>query len=115
MKFVSKLQKLPDNKKNIILWSIIIVVGLSFSIWRINVFISEIEVIRDSSFKDQTGIEIIKKETGNEIGEGLEIIRESTKEIKEGAILIREIFEEIRKMEEINFDESFEIPIEKNN
>ncbi len=119
MKFIKKLQKLPEKQKIIIIWSIIIVLGLSFSVWRISLLVSNMESIGKNNFQEKTGIEIPQPqektmEEVSEVKKGFDTIRESTDTIKEGFILMRNLIEEIEEMEEISSDDYPEFLMENN-
>ncbi len=118
MKFIKNLQKLPEKQKIIIIWSIVIVLGLSFSVWRISLFASDMKIVGKDNFQTKTGIEIpqekIAEET-NEVKKGFDAIRESTDTIREGFSLMRDLIEEIKEMEEISPDDYPEFLMENNN
>ncbi len=120
MKFIKKLQKLPEKKRVIIVWLIVIALGLFFSVWRISLLVSGMENIGKNNFQEKTGIEIsqpqekIKAEV-NEIKKGFDSIRESTDTIKEGFVLMRDLIQEIKEIEESSLDDYPEFLMENNN
>ncbi len=69
MEFLEKIQKLPLTTRKIILWSIVIVIGIAFSFWRISVFRSRLSEMREGSdmvpLQYQEGTEKIKSELEN--------------------------------------------------
>ncbi len=118
MKFVKKLQKLPEKKKITILWSVVIILGLFFSVWRINLFISEMGSIGKNDFQTKIGIRNSQEKFTNEMSEvkkSFDVIKESTDTMKEGFGLMRDLIEKMGKMEEISPDDYPEFLIENNN
>ena len=114
MKFIEKLQNLPLNQKLIITWSIVIFLGIIFSVWRINVLKPRIENLIKIDIKEELGI-VSYKENLEDMEKGLEVIKESTETIKDSFEFMKEITDEFKNLE--NMEEAskdFDFLIENN-
>ena len=108
MKFIEKLQNLPLNQKLIITWSTVILIGIIFSVWRINALKPRIENLIKTDIKEELKI-TSHEENIEDMRKGLELMKESTETIKDSFEFIKEITDELKDFENVeetpkNFD-----------
>jgi hypothetical protein len=62
MKFLDKIRNSPDNKKKIIIWSIVIFLGIALSLIWIKISLGNIKDFRNGEFLEDFGIEKLKED-----------------------------------------------------
>jgi cell division protein ZapA (FtsZ GTPase activity inhibitor) len=135
MNFLEKIQTQPESTRKLIVWIIAGIIAISFSFWRVNVFLARINELKENEklfpFEYQSeGNEI--KEQLREIKEVLDETKEISGTIKETSIavlgdilLVQEYIKENSENPEIDlkrieedkefFDETLEKAKENNN
>ena len=85
MNTLEKIQNLPKTTKKIILWSIVIILGLSFFIWRIRNFFKDLENFQTKGFikKIELPEEASKIKTPQFSEEEINKLNEALKEAEE--------------------------------
>jgi Fe2+ transport system protein B len=100
MNFLEKIQTQPESTRKLIVWIIAGIIAISFSFWRVNVFLTRINELKENEklfpFEYQS--------ESNEIKEQLREIKEVLDETKEVSGTIREtsiaVFEDILLVQE---------------
>jgi cell division protein ZapA (FtsZ GTPase activity inhibitor) len=86
MNFLEKIQTQPESTRKLIVWIIAGIIAISFSFWRVNVFLARINELKENEklfpFEYQS--------EGNEIKEQLREIKEVLDETKEISGAIKE-------------------------
>ncbi len=102
MNFLKKIQEQSQETKKIILWSIVAVMAIAFSVWRIGIFHARIVETWENGFAPdvyQENLGSIKegfsdiKEIFNEARETTTLVKTSTIEMIEDILLIQEYIE----------------------
>jgi len=62
MNFLKKIQSLPESTRKIILWSVIIIIGLSLAAWWTKNFQERLKQFKESEFRKEFQLPSLKKE-----------------------------------------------------
>lgn len=106
-KTIEKIQNYSLDTKKTIIWSIVILLGISLAIWRTSVFKKRIKESAEE-MKESVGV-FLPKEELNYFREGMEMIGEMKDTIKEAGGTIKEAVELIKEIEDKEIEKEGQI------